>query len=160
MKPLPSYAVFLTLIFFHATQAQKIVYSPPEKTDYNRFRFQVITKRDDKILVFKSVYLATPLTDCLPPRPARAMPIPIRCGTTTIPTPDPSTPSKEQQSLSTIPPCTLQPRKHSPYPAPSPVCIFWPTTIFSISSINTLSVILFIAWRQKSGWMVKCAAPR
>ena len=60
MKPSPSYAVLLTLIFFHATQAQKIVYSPPEKTDYNRFRFEVITKRDGKILVFKALYYGNP----------------------------------------------------------------------------------------------------
>ena len=80
MKPLPSYAVLLTLIFYQATQAQKIVYSPPEKTDYNRFRFQVITKRDDKILVFKSVYFGNP-THGLPtasPRQSYANPDPLR----------------------------------------------------------------------------------
>jgi hypothetical protein len=60
MKPLPSYAVFLTLIFFQTVQAQKIVYSQPGKGDFNRVRFDVIAKRDGKILVLKVLYTGNP----------------------------------------------------------------------------------------------------
>ncbi len=56
MKPLPSYAVLLTLIFFQVTRAQKIVYSQPGKEDFNRVKYQIITKYDDRLLVYKAIY--------------------------------------------------------------------------------------------------------
>jgi hypothetical protein len=37
--------------------AQKIIYSDFEKEDFNRFRFNVIAKHNDKILVYKAIYL-------------------------------------------------------------------------------------------------------
>jgi hypothetical protein len=90
MKPLPSYAVFLTLIFFQATQAQKIVYSPPEKNDYNRFRFDVITKRDGKILVYKALYYGNPFhgQPSAAPRQSYSNPDPMMDNNGSIPGPN------------------------------------------------------------------------
>jgi hypothetical protein len=90
MKPLPSYAVFLTLIFFQATQAQKIVYSQPEKEDFNRFKFDVITKRDGKILVFKALYYGNPFhgQPSASPRQSYSNPDPLRDNDSPIPGPD------------------------------------------------------------------------
>jgi len=62
MKPLSSYVFFLALLFSKTSQAQKIVYSPPEKQDFNRSRFDVITKHGDNILVYKAVYMGNPFT--------------------------------------------------------------------------------------------------
>ncbi|HEX4374103.1 MAG TPA: hypothetical protein VHZ50_12435 [Puia sp.] len=49
------------LIFFSITvlqcSAQKIIYSDFEKEDFDRFRFDVIAKHNDRILVYKGIYL-------------------------------------------------------------------------------------------------------
>ena len=90
MKPLSSYAVFLTLIFIQASQAQKIVYSQPEKEDFNRFKFDVITKHDGKILVFKALYYGNPFhgQPSASPRHSYSNPDPLRDNDRSIPGPD------------------------------------------------------------------------
>ena len=56
MKPSSLFAVLLTFFFFHIAAAQKIVYSDPGKEDFNRVRYHIITKQDDRLLVYKAIY--------------------------------------------------------------------------------------------------------
>ncbi|MBS1661793.1 MAG: hypothetical protein JST68_12170 [Bacteroidetes bacterium] len=67
MKQKPSYTVFLALLFIQTfslfsptASAQKIVYSQPEKQDFDRFRFDIIAQRNDRLLVYKATYFANP----------------------------------------------------------------------------------------------------
>jgi hypothetical protein len=49
----------LTLLFFHIATAQKIIYSDPGKEGFNRVKYNIITKHDDKLLVYKAIYFHT-----------------------------------------------------------------------------------------------------
>jgi len=64
MKPTPSYVFFGALSFLLLSAvtglAQTIVYSQPEKKDFDRFRFDVIAKHKNTILVYKALYFSSP----------------------------------------------------------------------------------------------------
>src|ERR1700722_4423245 len=54
------------LIFFSITvlqcSAQKIIYSDFEKKDFDRFRFDVVAKHNDRIIVYKATYFSSPFS--------------------------------------------------------------------------------------------------
>jgi hypothetical protein len=52
--------IILAILLYREGSAQKIAYSEPEKEDFNRFRFDVIAHRNDRILVYKAVYSGDP----------------------------------------------------------------------------------------------------
>ena len=62
MKPTPSYVFFVSLLLLSAVTGltQTIVYSQPEKKDFDRFRFDVIAKHKNTILVYKALYFSNP----------------------------------------------------------------------------------------------------
>lgn len=68
MKPLLSYVLCGCLLLSRIVQAQTITYSAPEKKDFDRFKFEVIAKRDNMLLVYKALYFGNPYT----PAPANA----------------------------------------------------------------------------------------
>ncbi len=54
------FAIFLILFLRGSASAQTINYSKFEKSDFDRFKFDVIAKHDNKILVFKATYFGAP----------------------------------------------------------------------------------------------------
>src|SRR5882762_6652765 len=54
------YLIIAVLLLCRQGQAQKIVYSEPEKEDFDRFRFDVIAHHDNRILVYKATYFGSP----------------------------------------------------------------------------------------------------
>ena len=51
-----AYLQVLFVLLPNLNFAQKVVYSDFEKKDFDRFRFDVIAKKDEKIIVYKAVY--------------------------------------------------------------------------------------------------------
>ncbi|HEY4062096.1 MAG TPA: hypothetical protein VGM30_09360 [Puia sp.] len=62
MKLTSTYVFFGTLFFFivAAGHAQTIIYSQPEKRDFDKFKFDVIAKHRNILLVYKAVYFSNP----------------------------------------------------------------------------------------------------
>lgn len=48
----------LTLLVLHAT-GQTLIHSKPEVKDFDRFRFHIITRNDNRLVVYKAVYFNT-----------------------------------------------------------------------------------------------------